>query len=192
MVAIVFTGPSCYEVGSEMRHGAAGGRSRSAVNRYRRNFEPDFHATDMASETLKGGKSVAVRLRVPFHDLDPLHVVWHGNYLKYFDIARFALFEEAGIDLYRYSLDQRIIFPITRFSMKNIVALRHNDAFTCRAVVTEARYKIAMSFDIRRDRDGIVCTRATSEQLAVQLPDMEMQFEIPADICSALGFDHAP
>jgi len=144
----------------------------------------------MTSETSKGGKSAAVRLRVPFHDLDPLHVVWHGNYLKYFDIARFAVFEAAGVDLYRYSLDRQIIFPITRFSMKNIVALRHNDAFTCRAVVTEARYKIAMAFDIRRDSDQAVCARAKSEQLAVRLPDMEMQFEIPADIRRALGFGH--
>ncbi len=160
------------------------------VFRQRGSIRTDLHAIAMASETPKGGKSAVVKLRVPFHDLDPLHVVWHGNYLKYFDIARFALFEEAGIDLYRYSLDRQIIFPITRFSMKNIVALRHNDLFTCRAVATEARYKIAMDFDIRRDSDGAVCARAKSEQLAVKLPDMEMQFEIPADICSALGFGH--
>lgn len=134
------------------------------------------------------GISTRVRLKVPFHDLDPLRVVWHGNYLKYFDIARFALFEKVGIDLYRYSLEHQIIFPITRLSMKHIVALRHNDEFTCRAAVTEARYKIAMAFEIRRDRDGTICTRAKSEQLAVKLPDMEMQFDIPRDISQALRF----
>ena len=41
-------------------------------------------------------RSHEIRLSVPFHDLDPMDVVWHGNYLKYFDMARFALFREAG------------------------------------------------------------------------------------------------
>ena len=57
-------------------------------------------------------KSIEVPLSVPFHDLDPMHLVWHGNYLKYFDVARFALFKDAGIDLYMYSVDHQYIFPI--------------------------------------------------------------------------------
>ncbi len=28
---------------------------------------------------------------LPFHDLDPMRVVWHGNYMKYFEIARDGL-----------------------------------------------------------------------------------------------------
>ena len=24
---------------------------------------------------------------VPFHDLDPMQIMWHGNYLKYFDMT---------------------------------------------------------------------------------------------------------
>ena len=55
-----------------------------------------------------------VELRVPFHDLDPLQIVWHGNYLKYFDIARFALFENAGIDLYKYYQRTGYLFPVIK------------------------------------------------------------------------------
>jgi len=42
--------------------------------------------------------SCDIRLTVPFHDLDPMNMVWHGNYLKYFDVARFALFDKCGIE----------------------------------------------------------------------------------------------
>ncbi|MEN8690185.1 MAG: hotdog domain-containing protein, partial [Desulfobacterales bacterium] len=70
--------------------------------------------------------------RVPFHDLDPLQIVWHGNYLKYFDIARFGLFKQAGLDLYQYSLTRQLIFPVTRSSAKHIVPLRYDDEFVCR------------------------------------------------------------
>jgi len=126
--------------------------------------------------------------RVPFHDLDPLQIVWHGNYLKYFDIARFGLFKQAGLDLYQYFLDRQLIFPVTRSSAKHIVPLRYDDAFVCRATVTEAVYKIAMSFEIRLAENGQICTRGKSEQVAVKMPEMEMQFEVPGDVTTALGF----
>ncbi len=128
-----------------------------------------------------------ISMRVAFSDLDPMHVVWHGNYLKYFDAARFALFDALGVDLYRYSIEKRIAFPVTRQSTKHIVALRHNDAFVCRAAVTEAEYKIAMEFSIRRKADMELCTRGRSEQVAVQVPEMELLFAIPEDIRTALG-----
>jgi len=132
--------------------------------------------------------SYETRMTVAFHDLDPLQVVWHGNYLKYFDVARFGLFADAGVDLYDYMVNQQVVFPVTRSALKHIVPLRHSDAFICRAEVTEARYKIAMDFTIRRVADGTLCTRGSSEQLAVRLPKMEMEFEIPPEITRALGF----
>ena len=131
--------------------------------------------------------SIELPMRVAFSDMDPMHVVWHGNYLKYFDAARFALFDAFGVDLYRYSVEKRIAFPVTRQSTKHILALRHNDAFVCRATVTEAEYKIAMGFEIRKAETLELCTRGNSEQVAVQVPEMELLFAIPEDIRIALG-----
>jgi len=133
--------------------------------------------------------SFEIKLRVPFHDLDPMRVVWHGNYFKYFDMARFGLFEKAGIDLYRYQLEKQFLFPITKNSVKHIAPLGPNDEFICKASVTEARYKLAMVFEIRLADSGKLCARCKSEQVAVKTPDMKLEFEIPEDIRKALGFD---
>ena len=38
-------------------------------------------------------------IKVPFHDLDPGNVVWHGRYFKYFESARTLLFEGIGYKL---------------------------------------------------------------------------------------------
>jgi acyl-CoA thioester hydrolase len=132
--------------------------------------------------------SYDIEMKVPFHDLDPMQVVWHGNYFKYFDVVRFGLFKSVGIDLYDYLTDRQLVFPLTRSSIKHIVPLRFDDPFICRATVTEARYKIAMNFEIRRPGSGEVCTRGTGEQVAVKLPDMALEFEIPSEITRALGF----
>jgi acyl-CoA thioester hydrolase len=117
-----------------------------------------------------------------------MQVVWHGNYFKYFDVARFGLFDSVGIDLYGYLESRRMVFPITRSSIKHILPLRFGEAFICRAIVTEARYKIAMDFEVRRSRTGELCTRGKGEQVAVKLPDMTLEFEIPPEITRALGF----
>ena len=127
-----------------------------------------------------------LHMKVAFHDLDPLQVVWHGNYLKYFDVARFGLFAAHGIDLHAYLMEKHIAFPVTRTSLKHISPLRAFDEFLCRATVTEAHYKIGMSFEIRKMDSGILCTRGKSEQLAVRYPEMEMEFTIPEDIRQAL------
>jgi acyl-CoA thioester hydrolase len=129
-----------------------------------------------------------INMKVAFHDLDPMQVVWHGNYLKYFDVARFGLFTDAGIDLYDYMTSRNYVFPVTRSAVKHIAPLRPFDEFVCRAEVTEAQYKIAMKFSIRLVSDDTLCARGSSEQLAVRFPGMEMEFEIPRDIRKALGF----
>lgn len=41
----------------------------------------------------------SVRFEVPFHDCDPLQIVWHGRYLEYFEVARTALFRKRGLDI---------------------------------------------------------------------------------------------
>jgi acyl-CoA thioester hydrolase len=132
--------------------------------------------------------SFELRQSVSFHDLDPMRIVWHGNYFKYFDKTRFALFEAAGIDLYRYMTELQYAFPITRTSTKHIAPLQARDHFICKATVTEARFKIAMNFEIRRVTDDALCVRGSSEQLAVKYPMMELEFEIPEEIRKALGF----
>jgi acyl-CoA thioester hydrolase len=128
-----------------------------------------------------------IELEVAFHDLDPMQIVWHGNYFKYFDQARFALFHEVGIDLYRYFQETGILFPVIKTSTKYIVPLRYRDRFACRAAVVEAAAKIVIDFEIRLAGGDTVCTRARSEQVAVRYPEMEMDFQIPEDIRSALG-----
>jgi acyl-CoA thioester hydrolase len=129
------------------------------------------------------------RFTVPFYDLDSMRMVWHGNYLKYFDTTRAELFYAAGFDPLEYFQKTNYLFPITKTSTKHIVSLRYRDEFKCKATVVEAEYKIVVDFEIRLIRDNQLCTRGRSEQVAVKYPDMEILFEIPDDIRKMLGFN---
>lgn len=123
---------------------------------------------------------------VPFYDLDPMNMVWHGNYLKYFDQTRSELFHAAGIDLFDYFKKTNCLFPITKTTTKHIISLRYRDAFKCKATVVEAEYKIVMDFQIRLVKNNQICARGKTEQVAVKYPQMEILFEIPDEIRKAL------
>ena len=135
-------------------------------------------------------KSFEVKYSVPFFDLDPMQIVWHGNYLNYFEIARAALLEHYGVDLYSYYEQHKLLFPIIKTSTKHIYPLRHRDEIIIKATLVDARVKLVVDFEVRMATDGKVCARGRTEQVTVQAPEMETIFSIPDDIRQALGFSN--
>ena len=127
-------------------------------------------------------KTFEVKLSVPFFDLDPMQIVWHGNYMNYFEIARAALFDNHGVDLYSYYDRERLIFPIIRTATKHIKPLRHRDEIIVKATLMDARMKLVVDFEVRNAADNAVCTRGRTEQVAVKVPEMEVLFSIPEEI----------
>lgn len=136
----------------------------------------------------KNNMSHEVRMTVPFHDVDPMQIVWHGNYLKYFDIARFELFNKAGIDLWEFFEKTNYLFPITKTTTKHILPLRYRDEFICKATIIEANIKIVIDFEIRLMGRDEIFTKGRGDQVAVKYPELEMMLEIPDEIRRALGF----
>jgi len=129
--------------------------------------------------------STSVTLKVPYYDVDLMQIVLHGNYLKYFDVARQALFRKYGVDLQRYIEDTRYAFPIVRSTIKHMWPLRFDDEFTCTVVLKEARVRIVLDFEIKLTSNGRLCAKGWTEQVAVLLPEMEMVFQIPEEIQKA-------
>jgi acyl-CoA thioester hydrolase len=127
-------------------------------------------------------KSIELEMKVPFYDLDPMQIVWHGNYLKYMDDARGALFDSLGVDLFGIYEKTGYIYPIIKTSVKHVFPLRHKDEIICKATLVEAKYKIIVDFEIRLKADERICARGRSEQVAVKMPEMEMQLMIPEQV----------
>jgi len=131
-------------------------------------------------------RSTSVTLRVPYYDVDVMDIVWNGNYFKYFERARQALFLDCGLDLRSYMIEKKVVFPVIRSKIKHIRPLRVNDEFISSAFLKEARIKIVLGFEVRLAASGLICAKGESEQVAIHLPEMEMAFIIPEDIQEAL------
>ncbi len=126
--------------------------------------------------------SHSIEMQVPFYDLDPMQIVWHGNYLKYFDRARAALFSHINVDLYDIYNETEYLFPIIRSSVKHITPLMYNDRILCTAHLMQVDYKIVFDFELRRLKDDRVCAKGRSEQVAIRNMDGEMLFRIPGSV----------
>jgi len=132
-------------------------------------------------------RSATVRFSIPFCDVDAMQVVWHGNYFKYFDIARDRLFSDAGIDLYRAVGDCGLVFPITRTQTKHIRPLRFRDEVDCKATLIEAECRLVVEFEIRVAGSGQMCTTGRTEQAAVRFADGTLELRLPEAFRRALG-----
>jgi acyl-CoA thioester hydrolase len=136
--------------------------------------------------------AATVTLKVPYYDVDLMQIVWHGNYLKYFEVARQALFKKCGVDMQHYTGNTGYVFPVVRSMIKHISPLRFDDEFTCTAILREARVRIVLDFEIKLTSNGKLCVKGWTEQVAVLLPEMEMSFQIPEEVQKALSGDEQP
>lgn len=133
--------------------------------------------------------SASVERQVPFHDVDAMRIVWHGNYLKYFEMARDELFSRHGVDMYGAVEDAEIVYPVIRTSTRHSHPLRCGDVFICTASIAEARTKLVLDYQIELKEGGALCATGRTEQVALSLPELELQLRLPASLLRAFGME---
>ena len=101
-------------------------------------------------------------LRVPFHDCDPLFVVWHGNYYRYFEIARSALLKRLHLDVpHIRAMNYRQYVTETR--CRHLAPLTYDDEFVVRATISQKTPVIRVSFRIENVTTGRQAARGYTD-----------------------------
>ena len=124
--------------------------------------------------------AVRVALEVPFHDVDPLLVAWHGHYFKYFEIGRQALQRRHKVDApdlrelgyHWYVVDTRA---------RHVAPLRYGEKFEVRAWFCERDPRIGIAYEITSLDHGRRAARGVTV-LVTTRPDGEMLMETPREI----------
>jgi acyl-CoA thioester hydrolase len=132
-------------------------------------------------------RTATVHFSVPFADVDAMQIVWHPNYLAYFDLARDRLYRDAGLDLYQMAIDTGLLFPITRTQTKHIRPLRFRDEALCTATLLEFEVRLVVEFEIRLAADGQLCAKGRTEQAAVRAADNGLELRMPEFVRRALA-----
>jgi len=115
---------------------------------------------------------------VEFYDLDPLKVVWHGNYINYFETGRRMLLEKIGYDYYEME-ESGFAFPVIEAYAKYISSLRFKDRAIVKAVLVEYENRLRIKYEIRNAQTGIVATKGETTQMAFDIKTNESCFYCP-------------
>jgi len=91
--------------------------------------------------------AISVELEAPFHDLDPLFVVWHGWYYKYFEIARTALFRAHEIDVMDM-VPLNLGFYVIETRARHTRPLRYGEKFKVAAWFTETESRVGVAYEV--------------------------------------------
>ena len=115
---------------------------------------------------------------VEFFHLDPLYVVWHGNYINYFEIGRRVLLEKIGYS-YKDMKETNYTFPVIEVSAKYIGSLRFLDRAIIKAILLEYENRLKIRYVIRNAKTGVIVTKGSSTQMAIDLKTGESCFYCP-------------
>ena len=121
-----------------------------------------------------------------FHDLDPMDVVWHGNTLKYLELARCALLQSFDYD-YPQMRESGYVWPIVDLRCKYVRSARYGQRLRVRAELTEWEMRMRIDYVIRDAETGEVITRAHTLQVAVAIASGEMCYATPEVFRRRLG-----
>ncbi|MDU7217119.1 MAG: thioesterase family protein, partial [Dialister sp.] len=78
-----------------------------------------------------------LKKRVRFYETDGMSVVYHGNYLKWFEEARVEYMREGGVCL-NDLLNEGIVFPVVEIHVKYLKSARYDDIVLVKTYLREA------------------------------------------------------
>ena len=114
----------------------------------------------MPSETKKE-ITFSSEIRVRFTETDPLGIVWHGNYIQYFEDGREAFGREHGIS-YLEQKANGFTSPIVKSSCEHKLPLRYGDVATIKTTFVDSpAAKMVFRYKIFDPKGQLVCRGET-------------------------------
>jgi acyl-CoA thioester hydrolase len=119
-----------------------------------------------------------VELKIPFFDVDPMGIVWHGNYAKYFELARCEMLQHIDYGYTRMA-DSGYYWPIVDMRVKYIKPCRFDQEIAISAEMVEFENRLKIDYKITDKLSHLVHTKAHSIQVAVSIETGEMCYVSP-------------
>ena len=130
--------------------------------------------------------SFETKLTVPFCDLDPLNIVWHGNYLKYLELARGEFFDYLGYG-YLAMHEDEVAFPIAKMDLKFIEPATLHQKIVVKCTLEEIEPALIIKYEIKDEQSDRKLFKASSMQMCVDLRTKTTIYKAPDTLLKAIG-----
>ncbi|GER58329.1 acyl-CoA thioesterase [Patiriisocius marinus] len=148
----------------------------------------------MKRSTLSKAKTLThiSEIRVRFVETDPLGIVWHGNYIQYFEDGREAFGREHGIG-YLDQKDHNFSTPIVTSSTSHKLPLRYGDVAKVETTYIDCEAaKIIFRYKIYNPEGKLACTGETVQvfvelggELSLTIPDFIVEWKKKVGLINA-------
>lgn len=129
--------------------------------------------------------SIEITVRAQFFDIDPMNVVWHGHYARFFEEARCELLEAIGYN-YAQMEDSGYRWPIVDMRIKYVRPIRFRQEVVVHATIAEFENRLKIDYRIQDKATGQVLTKASTVQVAVNASTGELCLQSPAALTDKL------
>lgn len=122
--------------------------------------------------------SVTIEIKIPFFDVDSLHITWHGHYLKYFEMARCALLEQIDFGYHQMALSG-YVWPVVDIRAKYIKSTHFNQDIIVTAGLSEYENRLKIDYVIEDKITKQKLTTGYSIQIAIDQRTSELCYVSP-------------
>ena len=105
-------------------------------------------------------------LEVEFYDLDPMNVVWHGNYIKYLEAARCDLLSKIGYT-YDDMKNDNSAYPVATMELKYIKPAVFKQKLLIETTLESVEPAMIINYLIKDKLTGEKLFKAKSMQIRV-------------------------
>jgi acyl-CoA thioester hydrolase len=126
----------------------------------------------------------SITVRVNYSETDQMGVVYHANYLIWFDRARTELMRETGLT-YRALEQQGVYLALSHVEVRYRAPARYDDLLRIRCWVRElVSRRVTFGYAVEHTETGALL--ATGETALISLTHQHTLTRIPAHVCDLL------
>jgi len=129
-----------------------------------------------------------IELEIPFFDIDLMEIVWHGHYVKYFELARCALLDKIGYN-YMQMRESGYTWPVIDLRIRYAKPAKFEQKIIVYANISEWENRLKINYKIVDKLTGTRLTRGHTYQVAVDMETQEMCYESPDILWEKLGLE---
>ena len=122
--------------------------------------------------------SVDIPLKAEFYDVDSMRIVWHGNYAKFYEVARCALLDIIGYN-YLEMEKSGYSWPVVKLNIKYISSIEFSQEFHIKATLKEYTNRLKIAYYIYDKNNGKKLNIGETVQMAIDIKSGSTQFVSP-------------
>lgn len=103
-------------------------------------------------------KEYQFQVRVRYAETDQMGVVYHGNYVQYFEMGRVEWLRNLGVS-YKWMEENGVMLPVVSLQMNYKKPARYDDLLTVKTIFkSQTSVKIEFDYEIYNEKEELLTT----------------------------------